>query len=213
MAKLKLSKSSLQEQRSQLSLYQRTLPSLDLKRRQLSVELAKAKKALASARQAVEQLEASIGEQLPMLANTDIEVGGLVRMTDFELAEENVVGVRLPLLKSIHCTVADYSLLAKPAWVDVLVERLKEAAEERTRVLVDAERVRILEYQERRVTQRVNLFDKILIPTAKKNIQRIQIVLADAERAAVVRSKLAKLKQARQREALLHQDEHGESVL
>ncbi len=213
MAKLKLSKSSLQEQRNQLSLYQRTLPSLYLTRPHHCVALATAGAAVARPRLAVEELEASIGEQLPMLANTDIEVSGLVRMTDFELDEENVVGVRLPLLKSIHCTVADYSLLAKPAWVDVLVERLKEAAEERTRVLVDAERVRILEYQERRVTQRVNLFDKILIPTAKKNIQRIQIVLADAERAAVVRSKLAKLKQARQREALLRRDEPQESAV
>ena len=39
MAKLKLSKSALQQERSQLALYQRTLPSLDLKRRQLTVEL------------------------------------------------------------------------------------------------------------------------------------------------------------------------------
>ena len=70
-------------------------------------------------------------------------------------------------------------------------------------MLVAAERVRILEVQEKRVTQRVNLFDKILIPTAKRNIQRIQIFLGDAERAAVVRSKLAKGKQAKQREAML----------
>jgi len=138
-----------------------------------------------------------------MLANTGIELQGLVNMTDFELVQENVVGVRLPLLQRIHCTVADYSLLAKPAWVDVLVERLKDAAELRTQVLVAAERVRILEYQEKRVTQRVNLFDKILIPTAKRNIQRIQIFLGDAGRAAVVRSKIAKAKQARLRNAML----------
>ena len=62
----------------------------------------------------------------------------------------------------------------------MLVERLKDAAEQRTQVLVAAERVRILQYQEKRVTQRVNLFDKILIPTAKRNIQRIQIFLVDA---------------------------------
>jgi V/A-type H+-transporting ATPase subunit D len=203
MAKLKLSKSALAQERNQLKLYERTLPSLDLKRRQLSVELSRAKQALAAARQAVEELESNIGEQLPMLANTDIELQGLVNMTDFELVQENVVGVRLPLLQRIHCTVADYSLLAKPAWVDVLVERLKDAAELRTQVLVAAERVRILEYQEKRVTQRVNLFDKILIPTAKRNIQRIQIFLGDAERAAVVRSKIAKAKQARQRDAML----------
>jgi V/A-type H+-transporting ATPase subunit D len=203
VAKLKLSKSALAQERSQLKLYERTLPSLDLKRRQLSVELNKAKQQLDETRRAVEELESNIGQQLPMLANPDIELSGLVQMTDFDLVEENVVGVRLPLLKSIHCTVADYSLLAKPAWVDVLVERLREAAELRTRVLIAVERVRILEYQEKRVTQRVNLFDKILIPTARRNIQRIQIFLGDAERAAVVRSKIAKAKQARQRDSLL----------
>ena len=203
MAKLKLSKSALAQERSQLKLYERTLPSLDLKRRQLSVELAKAKQQLIETRRATDELERNIGQQLPMLANTDIELSGLVQMTDFELVEENVVGVRLPLLKQIHCTVADYSLLAKPAWVDVLVARLRDAAELRTQVLVAEERVRILEYQEKRVTQRVNLFDKILIPTAKRNIQRIQIFLGDAERAAVVRSKIAKAKQARQRYRLL----------
>jgi V/A-type H+-transporting ATPase subunit D len=203
MAKLKLSKSALQQERNQLKLYERTLPSLDLKRRQLTVELARARQSLDDARHAVEELEIHIGSQLPMLANTGIELRGLVEMTDFELGEENVVGVRLPVLERIHCSVADYSLLAKPAWVDVLVQRLKDAAEQRTQVLVAAERVRILQVQERRITQRVNLFDKILIPTAKKNIQKIQIYLGDAERAAVVRSKLAKAKQAQQRAALL----------
>ena len=207
VAKLRLSKSALQQERSQLKLYESTLPSLDLKRRQLTVELAKARQTYLETQQAVESLETSIGQQLPMLANPDIEITGLVEMTDFELGEENVVGVRLPVLAHIHCTVADYSLLAKPAWVDVLVERLRDVAELRTQVLVDAERVRILEYQEKRVTQRVNLFDKILIPTAKSNIQRIQIFLGDAERAAVVRSKIAKRKQAKQREASLGRSE------
>jgi V/A-type H+-transporting ATPase subunit D len=207
VAKLRLSKSALQQERSQLKLYKSTLPSLELKRRQLTVELNKARQTYAETQQAVENLEISIGQQLPMLANPDIEVTGLVEMTDFELGEENVVGVRLPVLARIHFTVADYSLLAKPAWVDVLVERLRDVAELRTRVLVDAERVRILEYQEKRVTQRVNLFDKILIPTAERNIQRIQIFLGDAERATVVRSKIAKRKQAKQREALLARGE------
>ena len=201
MAKVKLSKSALHQQRNQLKLYQRTLPSLDLKRRQLTVELAKARREHARAQQAVEELETTIGQQLPMLANPDIEVRGLVKVSQVELGEENVVGVRLPILRRVDCSVADYSLLAKPAWVDVLVERLEDAAEQRTRVLVAAERVRILEHHEKRVTQRVNLFDKVLIPNAKRNIQRIQIFLGDAERAAVARAKLAKAKQVEQRAA------------
>ena len=55
----------------------------------------------------------------------------------------------------------------------------------------------------RRITQRVNLFEKILIPTAKHNIQRIQIFLGDAERSAVVRSKLAKRINQKKRQALI----------
>ena len=53
---------------------------------------------------------------------------------------------------------------------------------------------------ERRITQRVNLFEKILIPRSRKNIQRIQIWLGDQERSAVVQAKLAKARQQREPE-------------
>jgi V/A-type H+-transporting ATPase subunit D len=161
----------------------------------LTIELDKARKHYEAARAEVEQLESRVGAELPMLANTEIDLKGLVKMTAFELEQENVVGVRLPRLTRIDCEVAEYSLLAKPAWVDALVERLRDAAEARTRIQVAAERVRILVRAERRITQRVNLFEKILIPRTRKNIQRIQIWLGDMERAAVVQAKLAKARQ------------------
>jgi len=192
LARLKLSKASLQQERTRLQLYEKLLPSLDLKRRQLKLELDKARAEHERTRAEVKALEARIGAELPMLANPDIDLLGIVKMTAFELAEENVVGVRLPRLERVECEVAEYSLLAKPAWVDVLVERLRDAAEARTRIQVAAERVRILARAERRITQRVNLFEKILIPRARKNIQRIRIFLGDLERAAVVQAKLAK---------------------
>ncbi len=203
MAKLRLSKSGLADERSRLEVYERMLPSLDLKRRQLMVERENARRALEEARQAVESLEGRIGEELPMLADPDVPVGDLVRMTDFELGEENVVGVRLPKLERIRCEIADYSMLARPAWVDLLVDRLQEVAEERTRLLVLEERTRVLDRQVRRVTQRVNLFGQILIPTAKRNIQRIRIFLGDLERAAVTRAKLAKARQQKARASAL----------
>jgi V/A-type H+-transporting ATPase subunit D len=195
MARLKLSKASLQHERQRLTLYEKLLPSLELKRRQLTMELDKARKEYAATRAELESLEGRVGTELPMLATTEIDLRGLVKMTALELEQENVVGVRLPLLKSIECRVAEYSLLAKPAWVDALVERLRDAAEARTRIQVVAERVRILARAERRITQRVNLFDKILIPRTRKNIQRIQIWLGDQERTAVVQAKLAKARQ------------------
>ena len=197
MARLKLSKASLQQELVKLKLYEKLLPSLELKRRQLAIELDKARKEYAATRAEVERLEARVGAELPMLANTEIELKDLVKMTALDLVQENVVGVRLPVLKEVECQVAEYSPLAKPTWVDALAERLVDAAEARTRIQVAAERVRILGRAERRITQRVNLFEKILIPRTRKSIERIQIWLGDIGRAAVVQAKLAKERQVR----------------
>ena len=192
MAQLILSKSAMTQQRNQLRLYQRFLPSLDLKRRQLTAEHARAKQALAEREAKVAELTAQIGTMLPMLANQEIDVAGLVHVKEVRVGEENVVGVRLPVLAELVCEVRDYSMLAKPPWVDVLVAQLRRMAELKIQLQVYAERVRCLDRAVRRTTQRVNLFEKILIPTAKQHIKRIQIFLADGERSAVVRSKIAK---------------------
>ncbi|MHC4510503.1 MAG: V-type ATP synthase subunit D [Planctomycetota bacterium] len=115
------------------------------------------------------------------------------------MEEENVVGVKLPVLMGVTFSVHEYSMLAKPHWVDVLVDQLQRMVELRARVQVAQERVRRLERAVRRITQRVNLFEKVLIPAAKENIKYIQIFLADAERAAVIRSKITKAMHERQR--------------
>ena len=203
MAKIRLSKNELARQRDKLKLYQKLLPSLDLKRRQLTVELTKARQELEETQAAVYTLETKIGGELPMLAFTEIDVEGLVTMEAFELGEENVVGVRLPVLERIDCRVADYSMLGKPVWVDVLVDRLRDSAEQRTRLQVAEERVRLLQQAVRRTTQRVNLFERILIPRSEDAIKRIMIYLGDRERSAVANSKLTKAKALAQQQVLL----------
>jgi V/A-type H+-transporting ATPase subunit D len=202
MAKLKLSKQSMHHQQEQLKLYKRLLPSLDLKRRQLTMEAQKAQEEHAAAVAQIDALETRIGEELPMLAYEGLHLRDLVVVKGYKLGEQNIVGVRLPVLESLDCQVADYSPLATPPWLDILVQRLKDAKTCRLRAEIAAQRLDILRLQLRRITQRVNLFDKILIPTAHRNIQRIRIYLGETERAAVVTSKLAKSKQLQQRNAL-----------
>jgi len=202
MAKLKLSKQSMHHQQEQLKLYKRLLPSLDLKRRQLTMEAQKAQEAHAAAVAQIDALETRIGEELPMLADEGLHLRDLVVVKGYTLGEQNIVGVRLPVLESLDCQVAEYSPLATPAWLDTLVLRLKDAKTCRLRAEIAAQRLEILRLQLRRITQRVNLFEKILIPTAQQNIQRIRIYLGETERAAVVTSKLAKSKQLQERSTL-----------
>lgn len=192
MAHVALSKSALQRERQNLRMYERFLPSLDLKRRQLMAEQSRVQEALSQAETQVATLVPDVGKSIPMLANPDIAIGSLVQIESIQIGEENVVGVKLPVLEKVITKMEKYALLAKPHWVDAVADRLREVLELKIRIQVEAERVLRLDHAIRRTTQRVNLFDKVLIPGAKKHIQRIQIFLSDTERAAVVRSKIAK---------------------
>ncbi len=201
MAKLQLSKSALAEQKKHLKTYQRFLPSLDLKRQQVMAERAKAQQALATTRREIERFQKEAGEKLPMLAISEVDLTDLAKLTKINLGTENVVGTRLPKLESIEVEVRPYALMARPQWVDRTAEILHDMLELRIRVQVEERRLILLEQAVKTVTQRVNLFDKVLIPTAQQNIKRIQIYLSDLQTAGVARSKLAKKKQAAARAA------------
>lgn len=200
MARLSLSKSSLARQSRQLQTYERYLPSLDLKRKQLMADRAHAREAQAATREHIKALRAEVRETLPMLANRDIDLEGLVRVREVRLDEENRMGTRLPVLLGIEIDTRDYGCMSHPHWVDALVGRLARMLELQTELALQARRAALLDEAVRKVTQRVNLFEKVLIPRARANIKTIRIALSDAERAAVVRSKIAKGK--RQREGL-----------
>jgi len=198
MARLALNKSSLSKLSRQLRTFERYLPSLDLKRKQLMAERARAQAAVQRTLQDMTALRESIAGQLPMLANHEIELEDLVRLKTVRLGEENVVGTRLPVLEDKVVEVRDYGYLEKPHWVDRVVEALTDMIELQVRLAVERRRGVLLEEAVRKVTQRVNLFEKVLIPRSREHIRKIRIFLSDGERSAVVRSKIAKRKHAMQ---------------
>ena len=196
MARLQLSKSALSREQKNLRTYKRFLPSLDLKRQQVMAERNEAARQLAQTRREINELREAAGDINPMLANRDVELTDLARITDVRLDVENVVGTRLPTLTTVIVEVRDYPLMAKPFWVDNTAQMLRQMLELRVRLQVEQRRLALLEQAVKTITQRVNLFDKVLIPRARQNIKRIQIYLSDLQTAAVVRSKIAKRKRA-----------------
>jgi V/A-type H+-transporting ATPase subunit D len=196
VARLALSKSSLSRERTRLRSFQRFLPSLDLKRRQLMGERGKATQALAETERELKRVLETIGARVPMLANDEVELDGLVQVKRVDHDIENLVGVKLPRLNAVEVEVQDYALLGRPQWVDVVADQLRICLELKIRIQIERRRVERLNLAVRRITQRVNLFEKVLIPSTRKNIQRIQIYLSDADRASVVQAKIAKRKRA-----------------
>ena len=197
MARLQLSKSALSREQKNLRTYKRFLPSLDLKRQQVMAERNEAARQLAQTQREIDELRKAAGDINPMLANRDVDLTDLARITDVSLDVQNVVGTRLPTLTAVTVEVRDYPLMGKPFWVDNTAQMLRQMLELRVRLQVEQRRLALLEEAVKTITQRVNLFDKVLIPRAQQNIKRIQIYLSDLQTAAVVRSKIAKRKRAK----------------
>ncbi|MEM8732050.1 MAG: V-type ATP synthase subunit D [Pseudomonadota bacterium] len=194
MARLQLNKSALARESAQLRTYERFLPSLDLKRQQLMATRATARAEVARLEEQVLDLARRVGRDVPMLANEDIALDGLVQLDHAQLSRENVVGVMLPRLDGITVRVHPYSPLAKPQWVDAVAELLRDMLEAQLRVRVGRARLAELDKAVATITQRVNLFDKVLIPNTRANIKKIRVYLSDEEMQSVVRSKISKRK-------------------
>ena len=193
-------KTTLDHQRRQLAVFRRVLPSLDLKRRQLSAEVAAARARLEETRRELEGLVEAAGMRVPMAANEQIVLSGLVALKAVHLGEERHLGIVLPRLTGVDWEIAPYSRLAKPHWVDALIEELRRIGELRVHEQVQRERALRLGAGLTRTIQRINLFEKLLIPRAEDAIRRIRVALADAERDAVARAKIAKARQLSVRE-------------
>ena len=195
MARLPLNQTSLHSQSKRLAAFERFLPSVDLKRRQLIAERNKARRILEERQAQLRAVRDRVAAELPMLADCPADLAQLVTVSSAAVHEENLMGVRLPVLAPVALDKQPYSLLARPHWIDRLVDFLAEGLELDLLCRVDAERLRLLEEAVRKSTQRFNLFDKVLIPRTRANIRRIQLFLADQSRAAVVRAKIAKTRQ------------------
>tara|TARA_R110002072_G_scaffold284006_1_gene447804 strand:- start:23665 stop:24264 length:600 start_codon:yes stop_codon:yes gene_type:complete len=195
---LALNKTTLKRERDQAKLYRKFLPSLELKRQQLQVAWRQSETELQEIRAEVRRISDDLESLYPLIGGSTIDVAEMdhwVRIAELTTKTENVVGTAVPVLGQLRLEVEPYSRLVMPFWVDSLVEALRQMIELRVRVDIAKRRTEALAVALRQVTQRVNLFDKVLIPRADENIRRILIFLSDQERAAVVRSKIAKTRQ------------------
>lgn len=192
MTRLSINKSVLHKRRRQLNNYLKVLPSLDLKRKQLTAELNRVRKQLEQSAENIVKTAREAAKSNPMLAYTAINLDNLVTVKRVHIREKNLLGTQVPELHQIEFTVRDYGILSKPHWVDAAVDSLHVLIRMDVEKRILQEKRNRLERAVKRAIQRVNLLDKLLIPRAQVDIKTISVALADAERAAVVRSKIAK---------------------
>ncbi len=197
MAKLALNKTTLNREGRLLKAFRQFVPALDLKRKQLLAERQETSRLLKGNLSQLQELQQRVSEQLPMLASTEIQFNSLLQVKNVDVRYSNLVGLELPELAAFEVDVQQYSRLLLPHWIDPLLKLQQQTLKLEVEIQVFKQRLFLLEEGLQKTTQRLNLFDKVLIPEAQANIRKIRIALSDAERAGVVRAKIAKNKRRR----------------
>ncbi|MFA5410682.1 MAG: V-type ATP synthase subunit D [Candidatus Omnitrophota bacterium] len=194
MSKIKLTKGELKRQRDALSQYKRYLPTLQLKKQQLQLEIAGQLNLLSEKERLAEKKEEVIQLWAGLLTEN---IGGLkewVSPLNVVRGEKNVAGVSLPVFEKVDFPEAEYDLFSLPLWVDFAAAALRELVSLKKEIETIEEGVAILRQELRITTQRVNLFEKVKIPEAEEAIRLIKIYIGDQMSNAVGRSKIAKRK-------------------
>lgn len=194
MSRLALNKSTLNKEGRKVKAYQKFVPALDLKRKQLLAARAATEVVLQQQQTQLAEIATQVKAQLTMLPNFKGRVEQLLTVRSIEVVQVNLVGIHLPELKHLEITREAYSCLASEHWLDHLADLLEHQVRLQIEQQLVEQRLARLNHGLQKTTQRLNLFDKVLIPQARQNIRKIQISLADAERAGVVRAKIAKRK-------------------
>ena len=195
--KFQYNKTSLTTLGKQLKVRQNALPTLKNKESALRSSVQEAK--TESERLAAE-LEAAL-ERYDYLAALWNEFDpGLIRIVDVDLGITKVAGVKTPRLDNIQFEVQPFNAFSKPAWFADGVEILKELSRLGLESEVFEQRRQILEYNRKKTTQKVNLYEKVQIPGYKEAIRKIKRYMEDEENLSKASSKIVKTRHAEEEE-------------
>ncbi|MCS7237247.1 MAG: V-type ATP synthase subunit D [Thermoguttaceae bacterium] len=195
--KIKLTRPELKRYRDALARYQRYLPMLKLKQQRLQLAVRDIVRQRRAAEQAAEEMDTHIRRYHTVFGDRlIIPLHRWAKPSRLVLGRKNIAGVEIPVLHQVLFPEVRYSLFATPPWVDQALLDLREKSRREALVDVLREQERLLQKELSRIIQRVNLFEKVMIPHAKEAIRRIRIKLGDEMRDAVGRAKIAKKKLA-----------------
>ena len=195
--KFQYNKTSLTNLGKQLKVRQNALPTLKNTESALRVSVIAAK---AEAQAQADALEAKMREYDYLAALWNEFEPGLIRITDIHLKTVKIAGVKAPMLDGIDFSLEPFNAFVKPAWYADGVRILKELSTLGIESEVSEERRQILEFNRKKTTQKVNLYEKVQIPGYQEAIRKIKRYMEDEENLSKASSKIVKERHAQQEE-------------
>ena len=191
--KFQYNKTALNNLQKQLKMRQNALPTLQNKESALRLEVRKAKDKSDSLIRELDEAEKKYDYLAPLWNEFEPD---LVTIKDIDLKTVKVAGVKCPELGEIHYEIRPFNAFVKPAWYLDGVRIVKELSRLGIESEVYKEKKRILDFQRKKTTQKVNLYEKVQIPGFQEAIRKIKRYMEDEENLSKASSKIVKERHA-----------------
>ena len=195
--KFQYNKTSLTAMGKQLKVRQNALPTLKNKESALRLGVVAAK---AESERLLAKLESELGRYDYLAALWNEFDPGLIRITGIDISTVKVAGVKTPQLDAIHYGIMPFNAFVKPAWYADGVRILEDLSRLGIESEIQEERRRILDFQRKKTTQKVNLYEKVQIPGYQEAIRKIKRYMEDEENLSKASSKIVKTRHAEEEE-------------
>lgn len=193
MRKIRLTKNELKNNKESLKRFNRFLPVLQLKKRQLQREIIKVSAEIKSAQDDIKELTEKTVGWVDVFAE-GVPIREFLGRFSVKTETGSIAGIDFPVFAGVEFEENSYDFMVVPYWVDSGLEAVKEMITIKGKISVYHKQMDILKEELRITNQRINLFEKVKIPEAKENIRVINIYLGELRTAEVVRGKIAKAK-------------------
>ena len=191
MARVKLTKNELKEQKDALKRFLRYLPTLQLKKQQLQMVIRQVEIQMRAKDEQRLSLEREIMSWVEVFGE-NIDISEFLSIRSLKTDTGNIAGIDIPVFEGIEFDEPAYDLFVLAPWVDRGIDAVKRLLALDAEVRILKKQLELLSVELRITTQRVNLFEKVKIPGTRESIRMIRIYLGDQQTAAVVRGKIAK---------------------
>jgi V/A-type H+-transporting ATPase subunit D len=116
----------------------------------------------------------------------------LIQIAKVYSTKIKLAGIDIPVFENLDTMEQNFSIFSNPNWFKNGVQELKEVLEIRVRKEYLSNKLSLLEQARKKATQKVNLYEKVQIPTLASAIRQIKRYLEDEENLAKAGQKLLK---------------------
>ncbi|MBN2526407.1 MAG: hypothetical protein JXR76_08435 [Deltaproteobacteria bacterium] len=139
----------------------------------------------------------SIDPWIALFNDVEVDVSEFIRLKAVNISKENIFGTTVPCFDSVEFDEFQIDFHFYPFWIEEGIAAVKNVVETDARLRVSKERMDAIRRGYEQANQKVNLFDKKLIPETEEAIREIKTALDAQGVAAIVIAKSAKKLQER----------------